>query len=281
MLIDSHCHIAPPDFPSRRAELATRDATFASMFSNPRARLATADTLVEDMDRDGVERAVVMGVGWCEREVAREANDYIIQSVDRFPDRLIGFCSVNPAWAERALEEMHRCASAGLKGVGELHPDTQDFDITNAANLSPFMAAARRLKLPVLVHCSEPVGHEYPGKGRTTPDKIYPFIKNFPDNLIICAHFGGGLPFYALMPEVPEVLRNVYFDSAASPFLYRAQVYAEVSRLLGADKLLFASDYPLVRVARALGQVDEACLGIEARDSILGGNAAKLFGLSP
>ena len=176
---------------------------------------------------------------------------------------------------------MHRCASAGLKGVGELHPDTQDFDITNAANLSPFMAAARRLKLPVLVHCSEPVGHEYPGKGRTTPDKIYLFIKNFPDNLIICAHFGGGLPFYALMPEVPEVLRNVYFDSAASPFLYRAQVYAEVSRLVGADKLLFASDYPLVRVARALGQVDEACLGIEARDSILGGNAAKLFGLSP
>ena len=277
MLIDAHCHITPPDFPRRRGELAARDATFASMYSNPRARLATADSLVRDMDRDSVDRAVVMGIGWRGLELARESNDYLIQSVGRFPQRLIGFCSVNPSWGDAAVEEVSRCAAAGLRGVGELHPDTQGLDITGAGRLSHFMDVARQLSLPVLLHCSEPVGHDYPGKGHTTPDKIYRFIQNFPENIIICAHFGGGLPFYALMPEVSEVMRNVYFDSAASPFLYQAEIYTEVSRLAGPNKVLFASDYPLIRADRALGQLNEAHLDANTLAAIRGGNAAALF----
>ena len=100
--------------------------------------------------------------------------------------------------------------------------------------------------------------HQYPGKGLTTPDKLYRFIENFQSNVIICAHWGGGLPFYALMPEVPQVLENVYFDTAASPFLYRSDVFAAVAGLVGAGKILFATDYPLIRARRLLGQVEEA-----------------------
>ena len=140
------------------------------------------------------------------------------------------------------------------------------------------MDAARRLGLPVLLHCSEPVGHQYPGKGRTTPDKVYRFICNFPDNVIICAHWGGGLPFYALMPEVIDAIRNVYFDSAASPFLYRPAVYNEVARLVGPDRTMFASDYPLMSTARALKHMDEAGLDPETRSAITAGTAATLFG---
>ena len=277
MLIDAHCHITPPHFDSLRASLSARDATFSCLYSNPRARLATADDLVDDMDRDGVDVSVVMGLGWCDRDLAREANEYIIRSVERFPDRLIGFCSVNPGWGSEAVHEVERCANAGTRGIGELHPDTQDFDITDAELLSGFMEAARRLRLPVLLHCSEPVGHSYPGKGRNTPDKVYRFIQNFPDNVIICAHWGGGLPFYALMPEVPRVMSNVYFDSAASPFLYRSEIFSQVSGLVGADRILFASDYPLMRAARALGQVEEACLNQQAREAITGANAQVLL----
>ena len=278
MLIDSHCHITPPGFELRRAELADRDATFASMFSTPRGKLATAEALVRDMDRDGVDMAVAMGLGWSSYELAQENNDCVIESVACYPGRLVGFCTVNPAWGKVAVAEVERCAANGLRGIGELHPDTQGFDITDAESLSPLMDTARRLRLPVLIHCSEPVGHEYPGKGRTTPEKVYRFICNFPDNVIICAHWGGGLPFYALMPEVPDVIRNVYFDSAASPFLYQPGVYNEVARLVGPDKVMFASDYPLMSAARALKHMDEAGLDPETRSAITASTAAALFG---
>ena len=279
MVIDSHCHILPPGFQNRRMGLLARDATFASLFAKADAPMAGVESLIQSMDQDGVSRAVVMGMGWTDPALAQEVNDYIMESVGGHPDRLTGFCSVNPAWGDTAIEEVERCAAAGARGIGELHPDSQGFDITDGPALAPLMDAARRLNLPVLVHASEPVGHQYPGKGRTTPGKLYRFIENFQDNTIICAHWGGGLPFYALMPEVPNLLKNVYFDMAASPFLYRSQVIASVAGLVGAGKILFATDFPLIRHQRLLRQVDECGLNQEDRDAILGGNAEKLLGL--
>ena len=177
--------------------------------------MATADELIVAMDTANVELAVIMGIGWSDLSTAIESNDYIIKAIDRFPSRFVGLCSVNPAWGGEALAELHRCAIAGMRGIGELHPDTQGFDITIENVMSPIMDAARQLGLLVLTHSSEPVGHLYPGKGQTTPDKLYAFIRNFPENAIVCAHWGGGLPFYSLMPEVAESLKNVYYDTAA------------------------------------------------------------------
>ncbi len=279
MVIDSHCHIFPPSFQRRHAELSARDATFATLFPTSRSRMATADALIDAMDEAGVSLAVAMGMGWTDRLLAQEANDYIIESVGRYPGRLTGFCSVSPAWGDAAVAELDRCAAAGLRGVGELHPDTQGFDIGDGSVLAPVMDEARRLGLPVLVHASEPVGHPYPGKGRTTPERLYPFLVRFPDNKIICAHWGGGLPFYSLMPEVAAASRNLYFDTAASPFLYRREVFAAVVSLVGADKVLFGTDFPLLRHRRLLRQVEQASLNAEAREAILGVNAARLLGL--
>jgi predicted TIM-barrel fold metal-dependent hydrolase len=192
---------------------------------------------------------------------------------------LTGFCSVNPAWSELAVAEAQRCFDAGLVGIGELHADTQGFNITDVAVMAPVMELARSDRLPVLVHASEPVGHRYRGKGGTTPDKLLRFIQNFPGNVIICAHWGGGLPFYSLMPEVKESLKNVYFDSAASPFLYRPEVFGAVSELAGPGKVLFASDYPLLEMSRPLEQARNAGLAPDVETALLSGNAAKLFGL--
>ena len=279
LVIDAHCHILPPSFIDRRAEIAQRDATFAALLSAPDARIASAEDLLAAMDRDGIDRAVVMGMGWASQQIATEANDYIIQAVRDHPSRLTGFCSVNPAWGQAAVVEAERCLAAGLAGIGELHADSQGFDITDAAAMAPVMELARSKAVPVLVHASEPAGHQYPGKGSTTPDKLYRFIQDFPGNVIICAHWGGGLPFYALMPEVPEVLKNVYFDSAASPFLYQPEVFATVAGLAGAGKVLFASDYPLMSASRPLEQARNAGLSPEVEAALLEGNVAKLLGL--
>ena len=280
MIVDAHCHILPPSFPDRRQQLASRDATFKTILSDPGARIADVDALLLAMDRDGVDHAVVMGMGWSDYRVAVEANDYLIEAAAVHPDRLTGFASVNPAWGDDVLEnEVRRCAAAGLRGLGELHPDSQGIDIADPVLMAPMMHMARALGLPVLLHCSEPVGHLYSGKGRTTPDKVMALVQDFPDNTIICAHWGGGLPFYSLMPEVGSALENVYFDSAASPFLYRPTIYRSVTDLVGADRIFFASDYPLMRQERPLKEVTEQRLSEGERSLILGGNAARLLGL--
>ena len=102
--------------------MLARDATFAELFSRGRAALATAETLVEAMDRHGIDRAVAMGVGWNDIALAREANDYLMEAAAAYPGRLSGLCSVNPGWGKAALDEMERCAGGGLIGIGELHP---------------------------------------------------------------------------------------------------------------------------------------------------------------
>ncbi len=279
MIIDAHCHILPPSFAERRPELAARDATFAAILANPSARIADAPSLLDAMAQDDVDHAVAMGMGWTDYEVAVEANDYIIEAVTAHPSQITGFASLNPAWGDAAVDEAKRCAAAGLRGIGELHPDTQDIDITDAATMTPLMELAHSLNLPVLLHCSEPVGHQYPGKGKTTPDKVWRLIENFPDNTIICAHWGGGLPFYALMPEVRAALDNVYFDSAASAFLYHPDIYRAVASLVGVERILFASDYPLMRPSRPMAEISNEPLPEGDRSLILGENAAKLLGL--
>ena len=250
-VVDFHTHVYPEWLRDRRESYAAVDATFGELFADPKARMATADELVAAMDRDGVDRSVVMGVGWTDRGLAREANDYIIESVSRFPDRLTGFGAVNPAWGEDAAREAERCASLGLAGIGELHPDTQGYDLGDESAMGPLMEAVGALGLIVLTHSSEPVGHMYQGKGETRPEVLWRFIQNFPDATIVCAHWGGGLPFYALMPEVKEGLANVYFDTAASPFLYDRRVGSR--RALGATTRAGA------------GRMEKACWGATSR----------------
>ena len=110
--------------------------------------------------------------------------------------------------------------------------------------------------------------------------KIYRFIRNFPDNTIICAHWGGGLAFYGLMPEIPGELENAYFDTAASPFLYRQEVFSIAAQTIGPDRILFGTDFPLLRHNRVLKQVQEAHLDDSSRQKILGRNAAEILGLA-
>ncbi|HEU0021987.1 MAG TPA: hypothetical protein VFR55_10010, partial [Dehalococcoidia bacterium] len=75
MIIDAHCHILPDSFPERHAELSALDATCASLFPNANPRMATAEDLTGAMQKAGVDHSVVMGMGWANLELAREAND--------------------------------------------------------------------------------------------------------------------------------------------------------------------------------------------------------------
>ena len=280
MIVDFHTHIFPPWLRDLRDRYLDRDRTFGELYRDPRAKMADVDDLLAVMDEDGVDVAVVMGMGWTDPGLARHVNDYLIDCVREHHKRLVGFAGVNPAWGAAAASEAARCAAAGLRGVGELHPDTQGYDIGDAEVMAPLMEAVQQHTLILTTHSSEPVGHLYPGKGSVRPESLWKLALNYPDAVIVMAHWGGGLPFYALMPEVKESLRNVYFDTAASPFLYTRDVFTVATSLVGAERILLGSDYGLMRPRRLLKQARESGLCDAELAAVLGSNAARLLGLT-
>jgi predicted TIM-barrel fold metal-dependent hydrolase len=277
MIIDFHTHIFPPQIKKIRSKYIDIDPCFAILYSNKDAKLATADELVASMDKDGVDISVIVNYGWTTHELCVETNDYILESIARYPQRLVGFCAVQPQSYEAAIAEVERCAKGGIRGVGEMRPDMQLFDFRDEEVMEPFIEVMRKHKLILLTHSSEPVGHDYPGKGSITPEVLYPLITRFPDITVVCAHWGGGLPFYALMPEVKRAMSKVFFDTAASPYLYTSQIYNQVTQLIGADKILFGSDYPLIAQARYIKEINSLDLPEATKNLILSGNAQRLL----
>lgn len=278
MIIDFHTHIFSPKINQNRQSYIDRDPLFALLYSRKEAKLATAEELIASMDQTGVDVSVIINAGWSTNELCRETNDYILEAIARYPKRLIGFCIVQLKDIDAAVVEIERCARGGARGIGEMRPDIQSFDLTDEAVMTPFVATLRKHKLLLLTHASEPVGHDYRGKGVITPEVLYPFSTRYPDVSLVCAHWGGGLPFYALMPEVKRAMANVYFDTAASPFLYSPQIYRRVADLVGADKILFGTDYPLLSPTRLLDEINNADLPPSDKKLILSGNAQRLLG---
>jgi predicted TIM-barrel fold metal-dependent hydrolase len=277
VIIDFHTHIFPPWLKERRDEYVKSDPCFSLLYGQPKARIVTAEELIASMDEAGIDLSVVLNAGWVSHELCVKTNDYILDSVSRYPKRLAGFCAIQPRAGDAAIGEIERCAGAGARGIGELRSDVQGFSLADKTTMGPVVDAALKHDLILLTHSSEPVGHEYFGKGRIAPDILYSFVRAFPELRTVCAHWGGGLPFYALMPEVARALTNVFFDTAATIFLYKPEIFEQVSRIIGSDRILFGTDYPLMRQNRVMTQVRAAELSEKDKAGILGTNARKLL----
>lgn len=278
LIIDFHTHITAPEIIARRDEYLVRDAWFRDLYANPRARLSSAEDLIATMDRASVSQAVVFGFGWRDMDLCRRDNDYVLESVARYPDRLIGFAIVNPNSGVEAVQEIERCATLGLRGVGELMPDGQGYRLDDEKIMAPIVEVVMDRDMILLTHCSEPVGHLYPGKGTVTPDEVIRFARLFPEATLVCAHWGGGAIFYELMPEVTRVMRNVYYDTAASLYLYQDDIFLLAARW-APGKVLFATDFPLIEPGRFVGRLHEARIPTATRRRMLGGNAWRVLKL--
>jgi len=278
LIVDAHVHVHRPEVAACRDEYCARDDYFRRLYAGPKTRLATAEQVIQAMDEDGVDVAVVCGFAWRDMGICRDDNDYVMEAVARYPRRLVGLAVLNPCAADDAVYEMERCAKGGLRGLGELMPDGQGYTLSDVEAMRPIMEAAQRLGWVVMTHSNEQLGHDYPGKGKTGPEVVVRFAQAFPDARIVCAHWGGGLLFYELMPEVRESLRNVFYDTAASPYLYDDRIY-RVAAEVAPDKILFGTDYPLLRARAYLRRIRAANLAPDAEQALLGGNAARVFGI--
>jgi predicted TIM-barrel fold metal-dependent hydrolase len=280
MIIDIHTHAFPKIIRDAREKYFDNEPAFQMLYDTPKSKLVGVDDTIAMMNDQGVDKSVIFGFPWRSADRFTLHNDYIMDAVSRYPDRLIGFCCLDPLHPQ-AAGEVERCLSAGLSGVGELAFYTSGIDETCRKHLDPIMSLARRFDCPVMVHTNEPVGHRYPGKSPNTLAQIYTMVQRFKDNRIILAHWGGGLFFYALLKkEVKTTLANTWFDTAASPYLYEPRIYHHAASTAGLDKVLLGTDFPLLKPGRYLKEMDQAGLSAVEKASICGGNAVKVLNLS-
>jgi predicted TIM-barrel fold metal-dependent hydrolase len=247
------------------------------LYHSAESRLVGAAELIDAMDQNGVDKSVIFGFPWKNSAIFKPHNDYIIEMVQKNPDRLIGMGCFEPCGKDAAAEA-ERCIAAGVSGIGELAFYQTGIDERALDRLAPIMELCAGRDLPVLIHTNEPVGHDYHGKTPITLIQIYRLIKRFPDNKIILAHWGGGIFFFALLKkEVKASLKNIYFDTAASPYLYDSDIYQIADKIIGVDKILFGSDYPLLAPRRYFNEMKQAGLTKKQLEKISGENAGRLL----
>lgn len=279
MIIDFHTHIFPPEIKEGRAAHFADEPAFELLYGPEKSKIATAEDIIDAMDSDFVAKSVVFGFPWTNAERFRRHNDYVMESVSRYPDRLIGLGCFDICHDD-APREAVRCLQNGLSGLGELAAYRSGLDSEALDRFEPIMEAARDHKALVLIHVNEPVGHYYPGKAPISLDQIWNLAARFPENRIVLAHWGGGVFFYALMKKkAREVLKNVWYDTAASPYLYDPKIYAVAASILGAEKILFGTDFPLLGVKRCRAEVENSGLTPDEISAILGGNAKMMLGI--
>ena len=254
VIVDIHTHIFPPRLIAERARLVATDEAFGEMYASPTAKMATAEELLTSMDRAGVDVSVACGFWWRDAALAAEHAAYLVEAARASGGRILAFVPTG----ERVE------GSAGIGEVRERIPE-----------------AVPAVTLPLLLHSSEEAGHAYPGKtGGLTPAAIARLLDTRRDVRVIAAHWGGGFPFAALMPEVrTSIAGRVLFDSAASVYLYTPQVFRRVIDLVGLDGVAWGSDFPLRGQDVDRAYVEAALPDQVERSAVLGGNAARFLGL--
>jgi predicted TIM-barrel fold metal-dependent hydrolase len=280
VIVDSHTHVFPAEFLADREAILRAEPLFAELYAAPQARMATAADLLTAMDQAGVDHAVVCGFAWQDTARCRRHNDALLHAAARSQGRLSAFCCVPFASDETVRIEVERCAAAGARGLGELRPEALGVDLACDTRARVLADAAVRLGLPILLHASEPVGHDYPGKAGQSLGPIWRWLSAHPKLVTVLAHLGGGLPFFAHMPEVGALFTRTFVDTAAVPWLYARSVYRPLVDLIGADRILFASDFPLRDPVADLAVLRGAGLSEAELGAILGDNAMTMLNVA-
>ncbi|HEX2861076.1 MAG TPA: TatD family hydrolase, partial [Lacunisphaera sp.] len=282
-LIDAHVHLYPPEVNADPAgwAAARREVLWAALCTRRRRDGSAVQgfpaitQLLADMDAAGVRRAVLQGWYWENHATCVEHNAYYAACVKAHPERLSAFATVHPAAGGAALDEVRRAKDAGFAGLGELSPHSQQVPLDDPI-WRQVLELAGDLKLPVNLHVTDPASRPYPARVDTPLSDFIALARDFPETNFILAHWGGGLAW----SKEAAGLRNVWFDTAASPLLYGPEVWKKGP----SDRVLFGSDYPLVvypqvgAVPRFEGIVAEA-LAADADQAIFHRNAATLLGL--
>ena len=306
MIIDWHTHVHPPKEAARPFWRGKCPATIENVLAlHDKAGLdlsviSSAGHYLRNFSR---EEAV---------PVIRESNEYMASLRDNHKDKIVALATAIPGGGDAHLKELERAVKADdLRGVlissshRGAYPDDDD--------ARPFFALATALDIPVFVHPpSVGFGEERMGDYRLASSVGRPFdnclalarlivrgiFEEFPGLKLVGSHLGGGiceiigrmdyayemgeeaffLGDYAplkITRRPSDYLRMMYFDTVS----YHAPAIECAIKTIGADRLLFGTDSPMLLSLKQKGLdvIDELGLDAEDKGNILGGTAKKLL----
>lgn len=224
----------------------------------------------------GIEKMVVLGdvlrYGYKPSpDQIREINDDTLESINWFPETLIGFCYLNPLHdPEFMREETERCiVQGGFRGI-KLEASTNGRDRC----VDAILVRAEELDVPVLQHAWDSSRRGL-RSFMTDPRDVPVMAKRFPRVKIIMAHLTGcGIKGILAVRPYP----NVYPDTSGSqPFSGIVEYAVEK---LGPERIIFGTDSILRDFPSQLGRVLGAGLSKKDLQLILHDNAARLLKLT-
>jgi len=306
MIIDIHTHLADYDGVAKAFWDGWVEVSALRVnrpLENVKRRLSemwdiSGDMIVKDMDAAGIDKSVLLPVDWGlahylgELKLSiEEINKIYADAAKKHPQRLITFAGIDPR-RKKAAELVGRFLGEwGMKGI-KFHTAAGFYP--NDKVCYPIYEKASEYGVPVLFHTGEvlkPLYFKY-----CQPIYIQEVATDFPDLPIILAHAGGC--WYSEAVAICNSTTNVYLDvSVWQSRLFRPlEFYRALRTLLDSlswQRVLFGSDYPFLKLlvnqerwVKAFSEIPDSVKeqGIRFRDEeiegIMGGNAAKLLGLT-
>ena len=234
----------------------------------------TPEGIVSYLDQNGVDYAVALAE-LSPVTTGMMSNEGVIELCQGI-DRLIPFCNVNPFLVADLAGELERYVTEmGFRGL-KLYPTYQHF-YANDSRLYPLYAKAQELGIPVMLHTGSSI---FKGARLKYGDPLYidDVAVDFADLTLLMVHSGRGF-WYDRAYFLAKLHVNVYMEISGLPPQKLLDYFPELERV--ADKVIFGSDWPgMPHIKRNIDMIRNLPLREETKEKILGGNAARILGIS-
>lgn len=238
----------------------------------------TVDQMLADMDAAGVDRCVLSA--FYHQNLPIVTNEEVATLVRQHPDRFVGSGSVNvmnrPSDLARQVERLVR--ELGMKAI-RLEPYMYGDGMTglppNDKHYWPVYLKCVELGVPVCIQ----VGHTGPLLPSECGRPIYldEVALAFPELVIIGCHLGQ--PWHEEMMTLAWKHPNLYVETSARTPKHWPGSFVDFARGWGQDKVIWATDYPLLTFERTLAELEEIGLGEEIFRKVVRENALRAFNL--
>lgn len=226
--------------------------------------------LLKLADRMGIERVIVfMGHPWVydpTPDEFRRQNDQVMQAIEPSRGRAFGFVYLNPKHTQASLDELDRCVRDGpLLGV-KLWVAIRCHDPC----LDPIVARAAELKVPILQHTWFKITGNLPGE--STADDLAALAARHPQAAFIAAHAGGD--WESGIRAIRGTTNVTAEICGGDP---TAGVVEMAVRELGAERVMYGSDFAGRSFASQLAKVLGADIPEQSKRLILAGNLQRML----
>ena len=261
-IVDSHCHI----YPDKIAERAVKG--IGDFYDIPMSNGGTVADMVKSEREAGVTHCIVFSVATKVAQV-ESINNFIASEVEKSDGFMTGLGTLHPDSPDMKADIEH-LLSLGLKGV-KLHPDIQGFKIDDYRCLKIY-ELCEKYGIPVLLHTGD---NRY---DFSNPNRVKPILETYTDLTVIGAHLGGWSIWDKAVDELKDY-KNFYVDCSSSLYAISSEKATEVIRAYGAERTMFATDYPMWSPKSELERFYALGLTKEEQEQILWKTAADLFRL--